>query len=880
MNGSVGSKQQIWTARVALIFHLVGQLIVVAGAAAQTGTAFTDDPLVPGVTVVRAVHFRELRTRIDALRTRVGLPAFAWTDRTLTPGVTPVRHVHLTEMREALAAAYEAAGRSAPAYGPRVAAGTPIRAGDVTELRIEVIALEAADRTSVSLSVSPNPVAEGSAATVTAVLSEALPDDVTVPLTLTAGTAEAGDYGSLPSITIDGGSRLGVGTITTTDDADTDDETFTVALGSLPPSVTAGNPLSIEITIEDTGALDGLALDRAALVALYEATDGPNWRDNSNWLTDAPIGVWRGVYIHRDGRVGELSLINNDLSGPIPPELGDLTELSKLELDLNALTGPIPPELGNLTNLRHFSLDGNELTGSIPPELGNLSNLWILSLWDTGVSGSIPPELGKLTNVWYLRLLNNNLSGPIPPELGDMASLTHLRLDWNTLTGPIPPELGNLATLEQLHLNHNALTGPIPPSLGDLSNLEGLNLSSNRLTGSIPPELGKLSSLIGLYLSHNNLTGEFPAFLLGLPALEEFFLGPGFCAPADPAVRARLGELHTDLFPCPDANVRLLSSALMREDGNGISLALPDDLRTPSSVTVSDPSVVAASVADGWLTLSPRMIGSADVTVLQAGGGSAVAHVEVREAVGTFGIDIVVDQPVPFGYEAAMVEGADWWSDILDGTEWPDREAGCPTSDPFGGKVKAVADELLVVTRVEELENISGYASGCFFPVDGGREVPALDPGGGYVVMGGFPSQGLVRHEIGHLLGLVSWRSEQGLATSDCQFFTGSQAVKAFHDGGGDPDLPGVPIQTGCGSHWHEDIVDYELMAIYGGWDANSISLGALVDAGYTVDLSKALRWPVGTGFATQAAREGLARDVVLGEPRVFIERRPRDPPR
>ena len=187
-----------------------------------------------------------------------------------------------------------------------------------------------------------------------------------------------------------------------------------------------------------------------------------------------------------------------------------------------------------------------------------------------------------------------------------------------------------------------------------------------------------------------------------------------------------------------------------------------------------------------------------------AGGDSAIAHVDVREAVGTFGIDILVDQPVPFGYAAAMVEAADWWSYILDGTEWPDREAGCPNRDPFDGKVKALADELLVATRIEELDGrTAGYASGCFFPVGGGREVPALDPGGGYVVI----------------------------------------AVKAFRAGGGDPDLPGVPIQTDCGSHWHEDIVDYELMGPFGGWDANSISLGALVDAGSLPPCCSPRRW-------------------------------------
>ncbi len=113
--------------------------------AASGGAAFTDDPLVPGGTPVRAVHFQELRTRTDALRARAGLPAFAWTDRVLTPGVTPVRRVHLTELRVALNAAYAAVGRPAPVYADaRVTPGTtPIRAGHITELRSAVIALEA-----------------------------------------------------------------------------------------------------------------------------------------------------------------------------------------------------------------------------------------------------------------------------------------------------------------------------------------------------------------------------------------------------------------------------------------------------------------------------------------------------------------------------------------------------------------------------------------------------------------------------------------------------------------------------------------------------------------------------------------------------------------
>ena len=104
---------------------------------------------------------------------------------------------------------------------------------------------------SVSLSASPNPVAEGRSVTVTARLSEVLETDVTIPLTLSPGTAEPTDYGTLPSIALTAGATRGTGTVTTAEDADEDDETFTVALGTLPPEVTEGIPSSVTVTIAD-----------------------------------------------------------------------------------------------------------------------------------------------------------------------------------------------------------------------------------------------------------------------------------------------------------------------------------------------------------------------------------------------------------------------------------------------------------------------------------------------------------------------------------------------------------------------------------------------------------------------------------------------------
>ena len=154
--------------------------------------------------------------------------------------------------------------------------------------------------------------------------------------------------------------------------------------------------------------------DREILVALYNATDGPNWGSAGNWLTDAPLGSWSGVDVDALGRVTELRLVLNKLSGPIPPELGKLTNLTNLNLSFNELSGPIPLGVTSLTSLTDLDLFLNELSGPIPPELGNLTNLTDLWLSQNALSGPIPAELGNLTNLMDLDLSNNELTSPIP----------------------------------------------------------------------------------------------------------------------------------------------------------------------------------------------------------------------------------------------------------------------------------------------------------------------------------------------------------------------------------------------------------------------------------------------------------------------------------
>ena len=112
----------------------------------------------------------------------------------------------------------------------------------------------------VTLSASPNPVAEGSSVTVTATLSAALSGAVTIPLTITDNTAEPADHGTLASITIAAGATSNTGTITTAQDPDDQDETFTVALGTLPASVAAGMPASVQVRIQDDEGIPTVTL--------------------------------------------------------------------------------------------------------------------------------------------------------------------------------------------------------------------------------------------------------------------------------------------------------------------------------------------------------------------------------------------------------------------------------------------------------------------------------------------------------------------------------------------------------------------------------------------------------------------------------------------
>ena len=133
--------------------------------------------------------------------------------------------------------------------------------------------------------------------------------------------------------------------------------------------------------------------EAAILAAFYEATGGDHWKNNTNWLSGAPLSEWYGVTTDDNGRVTALDLSQNELTGPIPSALSQLDNLQTLDLSYNQLTGPIPSALGQLDNLWVLFLSGNQLTGCIPSALQDVSSNDLDHLGLASCLSEITPEI-------------------------------------------------------------------------------------------------------------------------------------------------------------------------------------------------------------------------------------------------------------------------------------------------------------------------------------------------------------------------------------------------------------------------------------------------------------------------------------------------------
>ena len=157
-------------------------------------------------------------------------------------------------------------------------------------------------------------------------------------------------------------------------------------------------------------------------------------------IGDYEIKLW-GEYYSIVNTI-ELNLLENELTGNIPPEIGNLTSLIFLSISENKINGQIPLELGNLIHLNSLGLFNNELTGSIPSEIGNLTDLTYLGLFNNELTGGIPSGIWELKNIEFFRLENNQLINDLPESMCELdfnwSNTTFFNISNNQFSAPYP----------------------------------------------------------------------------------------------------------------------------------------------------------------------------------------------------------------------------------------------------------------------------------------------------------------------------------------------------------------------------------------------------------------------------------------------------------
>ena len=203
---------------------------------------------------------------------------------------------------------------------------------------------------------------------------------------------------------------------------------------------------------------------RAALIDLYNATDGDHWRRNDNWCSDLPISEWYGVTTY-----GERDKTGSQV-------------------------------------VYYLSLEANGLSGTIPSSIGELSGSYSISLGRNSLQGMLPKEIFQLE---YVSLADNLLDSIEEPDDLDETVIVYLYLTKNRFKGHLPEWLGRLSSLQALNLSDNSFSGSIPASYASFFDYgKNLFLAGNELSGAIPDGILSKPDFVLRWQSVLNQRGE------------------------------------------------------------------------------------------------------------------------------------------------------------------------------------------------------------------------------------------------------------------------------------------------------------------------------------------------------------------------------------
>ncbi|MEG0468141.1 MAG: BACON domain-containing carbohydrate-binding protein, partial [Mucinivorans sp.] len=339
-----------------------------------------------------------------------------------------------------------------------------------------------------------------------------------------------------------------------------------------------------------------LVAERAILMELYNATDGPNWKNNTNWGSNKPLNQWFGIRTNPSNQVTSIILRRNNLSGQIPESIYQLRELEifsiygsssgkPIQLNLTpqialwkkiqALSlslvdfSVIPREIYDLTSLISLSLSSQSQDKKtplpLPEKFENLQNLTTLNLFSVDFKNKFPAGILKLKQLKQLTVDNVEA----PDGIYSMTSLENVNLDKLHLS----PRVGNLKKLYNFQVSKPY--GELPRELFTLTDLEQIDLGDGggryNVTGVIPEEIRNLNKLAVLNLYKLNLTGNVPA------GVALIFDREGVKVPTYASTRRILinnnyltGVLPTEITNHPKWND--LVFGIIRQDGVGFDL--------------------------------------------------------------------------------------------------------------------------------------------------------------------------------------------------------------------------------------------------------------------------------------------------------------------
>ncbi len=588
-----------------------------------------------------------------------------------------------------------------------------------------------------------------------------------------------------------------------------------------------------------------------------------------NGLTELPPGIFAGLYdlerlyLHGNSlhalrpdvfadldRLGQLGLHENDLAVLQPGLFDGLSEVTLLRLEHNSLAS-LPPEIfEGLESLQMLNLAANDLAELPAGIFDGLRSLDTLNLWSNGLVAIPRGAFAELASLRWLNLSRNELSELPHGVFAGLRQLSYVD-GWGNPGAPFPVAMAFERTDAQV-------LAPGPASL--VSRVPAGAPFALRIRVSVQQgtaSAGWLEVAAGDTVSRPMVVGQ--------PSGSDRAVHVSFGLPP-PLPHTRGFEVMTGepmvLFAESDNRTPEVAEPVpaywMSEGSAALPLELASYFSDPDGdslfygVESGDGGVAGGSVLDGVLWIEPRGEGETTLEVTAADPGGLMASQAMALQVAPapdpdrFNIEVIVGPGLSERHLAEIRRAADRWEEVVVG-DLPDVRIdghldGCNTDRRLAG----VIDDLVVGVRVDRISNRSGAA--VCRSREGGLALEGRVHLGGRFFEPEFDSWDLfyrvVLHEIGHALGIgsgLAWDRAARRGGSD-PHFPGLQAVEAFNAAGGSAYAGSrVPLHRSELFHWRNQPVSGEIMSgWFLGYSLSAITVQALADLGYVVDVTKA----------------------------------------